>query len=103
MWPPFKSDHGLLALFERLLRLYLRIHAFTYFRVPIKVPATLSEHCTHWFKNTMKELLKTSTDPRILKGVNALKQLFLKRRRIQFPIAVAASKNACPSNPLRPR
>ena len=53
------------------------------------------------FKNTTIELLKTSTDLEISKGVDALKQLFLKKRRIQFSAAVSASKkkNACALNP----
>ena len=58
-----------------------------HFRVPIKIPVTLSEHCishSERFQNTMIELLKTSTDSQISKGVDALKQLFLKRKRIQF-------------------
>ena len=44
------------------------------------------------FKNTTIELLKTSTDLEISKGVDALKQLFLKKRRIPFSAAVSASK-----------
>ena len=47
----------------------------------------------------MIELLRTSTDPQISKGVDALKQLFLKKRGIQFPLAVPAFKNACALNP----
>ena len=46
------------------------------FRVPIKLPVTLSEHCISHsarFKNTMIKLLKTSTDPQISKGIDALK------------------------------
>ena len=74
-----------------------------YFRVPLKISVTLSEHCISHsarFKNTMIDLLKTSTDPQIPKGVDALKQLlFLKKRRIQFPLDVPASKNACALNP----
>ena len=72
-----------------------------HFRVPIKIPVTLSEHCIHSarFKNTIIELLKTSTDPQISKGVDAIKQLFLKKRRIRFPVAVPAFKNACALNP----
>ena len=74
-----------------------------HFRVPIKIPVTLSEHwISHSarFKNTMIEILKTSTDPQVPKGVDALKQLlFLKKRRIQFPVAVPASKIACALNP----
>ena len=74
-----------------------------HFRVPIKIPVTLSElwisHSAR-FKNTMIEILKTSTDPQVPKGVDALKQLlFLKKRRIQFPVAVPASKIACALNP----
>ena len=74
----------------------------SHFCVPIKIPVTLSEHCIHSarFKNTMIELLRTSTDPQISKGVDALKQLFLKKRKIQFSLAVPASKNACALNPL---
>ena len=74
-----------------------------HFRVPIKIPVTLSEHwISHSarFKNTMIEILKTSTDPQVPKGVDALKQLlFLKKRRIQFPVVVPASKIACALNP----
>ena len=74
-----------------------------HFRVPIKIPVTLSEHCISHsarFKNTMIEILKTSTDPQVSKGVDALKQLlFLKKRRIQFPVVVPASKIACALNP----
>ena len=54
-----------------------------HFRVAIKIPLTLSEHCISQsarFKNTMIELLKTSTDPQISKGVDALKQLFLRKK-----------------------
>ena len=54
-----------------------------HFRVAIKLPLTLSEHCISQsarFKNTMIELLKTSTDPQISKGVDALKQLFLRKK-----------------------
>ena len=74
---------------------------YLHFRVPIKIPVTLSEHCIHSarFKNTMIELLRTSTDPQISKGVDALKQLFLKKRKIQFSLAVPDSKNACALNP----
>ena len=96
----------LLPLFEQLLSLYLPIRACTYisvFRVPMKIPVTLSEHCISHsarFKNTMIEILKTSTDPQVSKGVDALKQLlFLKKRRIQFPVVVPASKIACALNP----
>ena len=73
-----------------------------HFRAPIKIPVTLSEHCISLSarsKNTMIELLKTSTDPQIARGVYALKQLFLRKRRIQFPVAVPPSKNACALNP----
>ena len=74
-----------------------------HFRVPIKILVTLSEHwISHSarFKNTMIEILKTSTDPQVPKGVDALKQLlFLKKRRIQFPVVVPASKIACALNP----
>ena len=74
-----------------------------HFRVPIKIPITLSEHwISHSarFKNTMIEILKTSTDPQVPKGVDALKQLlFLKKRRIKFPVVVPASKIACALNP----
>ena len=74
----------------------------SHFCVPIKIPVTLSEHCNHSarFKNTMIELLRTSTDPQISKGVDALKLLSLKKRKIQFSLAVPASKNACALNPL---
>ena len=94
-------------LLEQLLRLYRHIHACTYI-VPIKIPVTLSEHCISHsarFKNTVIEILKTSTDPQISKGVDTLKQLlFLKKRRIQFPVVVLASKIACALNPRsRPR
>ena len=72
-----------------------------HFRVPIKIPVTLSEHwISHSarFKNTMIEIL--TTDPQVPKGVDALKQLlFLKKRRIQFPVVVPASKIACALNP----
>ena len=47
----------------------------------------------------MIELLKTSTDPQVPKGVDALKQLFLKKRMIQFPVAVPAFKNAYALDP----
>ena len=48
----------------------------------------------------MIEILKTCTDPQISKGVDALKQLlFLKKRRIRFPVVVPASKIACGLNP----
>ena len=53
-----------------------------HFRVAIKIPVTLSEHCISQsarFKNTMIELLKTSTDPQISRGVDALKKLFLRK------------------------
>ena len=54
-----------------------------HFRVPIKISVTLSEHCISQsarFKNTVIELLKTSTDPQISRGVDALKQLFLRKK-----------------------
>ena len=54
-----------------------------HFRVAIKMPLTLSEHCISQsarFKNTMIELLKSSTDPQISKGVDALKQLFFEKK-----------------------
>ena len=96
----------LLSLFEQLLRLYLpykcmRLH----FRAPIKMPVTLLEHCIlpARFKNTMIELLKTSTDQQISKGVDPLKQLFLKKRRIRFPVAVPAFKYARVKSPLMTR
>ena len=54
-----------------------------HFRVPIRIPVTLSEHCMSHsarFKNTMIELLETSKDPQISKGVDALKQLFVRKK-----------------------
>ena len=72
----------LLPLFEQLLRLYLSMHLHV--RVPIKTPVTLTEHCISHsarFKNTMIELLKTSTDPQISNGVGALKPLFPRKKR----------------------
>ena len=54
-----------------------------HFRVGIKIPITLLEHCilhSARFKNTMIQLLKTSTDTQISKEVDVLKQLFLKKK-----------------------
>ena len=48
------------------------------------IPVILSERCishTARFKNTMIELLKTSTDPQISKGVDALKQLSVSEEK----------------------
>ena len=59
------------------------MHALTFPSVPIKTPVTLSEHCMSHsarFKHTMIELLETSKDPQISKGVDALKQLFLRKK-----------------------
>ena len=59
------------------------MHALTFPSVPIKIPVTLSEHgMSHSarFENTMIELLETSKDPQISKGVDALKQLFLRKK-----------------------
>ena len=59
------------------------MHALTFPSVPIKIPVTLSEHCMSQsarFENTMIELLETSEDPQISKGVDALKQLFLRKK-----------------------
>ena len=56
----------------------IHIHPHLHFRVPMKIPVTLSEHCIHStrFKNTLIELLKTSTDPQISKGVDAPNNCF---------------------------
>ena len=68
--------------------LYTCMHL--HFYVPsIKVPVTLSEHRisrSARFKNTIIELLKTSTDLQISKGVGALKQLFLKKKGYSSPL-----------------
>ena len=74
-------------------------------QAPIKMPVTLLEHriLPARFKNTMIELLKTSTDQQISKGVDPLKQLFLKKRRIRFPVAVPAFKYARVKSPLMTR
>ena len=59
------------------------------FRVPIKLPVTLSEHCISHsarFKNTMIKLLKTSTDPQISKGVDALKLRIWRKERYRSPL-----------------
>ena len=60
-----------------------------HFRVAINMPLTLSEHCISQsarFKNTMIELLKTSTDPQISKGVDALKQQLFLRKKDTVPL-----------------
>ena len=59
---------------------YTCIHL--HFLVPIKLPVNLSERCIS--HSTMIELLTTSTDIQISKGVKTLKRLFLKKTRIQF-------------------
>ena len=52
-----------------------------HFCVPIKIPVTLSEHCNDSarFKNTVIELLKTSTDPQMSKGVDASNNCFCRK------------------------
>ena len=74
-------------IFEQLLHLYLPIHMHA-----LPFPCTyrntcllseLSEHCMSHsarFKNTIIELLETSKNPQISKGVDALKQLFLRKK-----------------------
>ena len=59
-----------------------------HFRVPIKIPVTLSEHCIHStkFKNTLIELLKTSTDPQISKGVDAPNNCFWRKEGYSSPL-----------------
>ena len=81
----------LLSLFEQLLRLYLpykcmRLH----FRAPIKMPVTLLEHCIlpARFKNTMIELLKTSSDIQTSKEFDSeninLLQFIITERNFQL-------------------
>ena len=73
------------------------MHALTFPCTYKNHPVTLSEHCISHsarFKNKMIEILKTSTDPQISKGVDALKQLlFLKKRRIQFLVVAPLPKS----------
>ena len=91
-------------IFEQLLRLYLHIHAGTYIS-----QCTYKNTC-HFIRTrhvTLSKVwkyngrasrdFKRSTN---LKGSWCPKQLFLKKRRIQFPVAVPASKNASALNPL---
>ena len=74
-----------------------------HFHVPTKIRVTLSEQCISHsarFKNTMIELLKSSTDPQISKGVDALKQLFLKKRRkkcmhVKSPLMTRVEQASC--------
>ena len=63
----------------------LYMHALP-FPCTYKNTCHLSELSKHWmshsarFKNTIIELLETSKDPQISKGVDALKQLFLRKK-----------------------
>ena len=68
------------------------MHALT-FLCTYKIPVTLSEHYIHVhvlqsarFKNTIIELLTTSTHLGISKRVGALKQLFLKKKGYRSPL-----------------
>ena len=54
-----------------------------HFSVPMKIPVTSSERCIS--HSTMIELLTTSSDLQISKGVNALKQLFLRKKKDTVP------------------
>ena len=59
------------------------------FRVPIKLPVTLSEHCISHsarFKNTMIMFLKTSTDPQISKGIDAVKLRIWRKEGYRSPL-----------------
>ena len=98
-WCPCPNVVAFIRTVTAFIPAYMCIHL--HFRVPIKIPVTLSEHCIHSarFKNPIIEFLKTSTDPQISKEIDILKRLFLKKRRIQFPVAVPAFKNACALNP----
>ena len=55
-----------------------------HFSVPMKIPVTSSERCIS--HSTMIELLTTSSDLQISKGVNALKQLFLRKKKDTVPL-----------------
>ena len=54
-----------------------------HFREPIRIPVTLSEHCTSHsarFKNCNDRAKETWKDPQTSKGVDALKQPFLRKK-----------------------
>ena len=76
----------LLPLSEQLLRLRLSIHACTYISVYLSLYQNTAYHCQQGLKNTIIELLKTSTDLQISKGVGALKELFLKKKGYSSPL-----------------
>ena len=72
-----------------------------HFRVPVRIPVTLSEHyMSHSarFKNTMIELKRLQKIHKSQRELMPWNNCFC-RKRLQFPVAVPASKNACLLNP----